>query len=118
MRAKSIFSLCLLLFVVDDSCSAFQNLFSSFSPPNSPLKSGKAVDLENELLKAINNMGENRLVNDERITELVSSLEQTRSIPAPRVGIGVKFSSETTQHHFESTNQEDAREMWYKRKDY
>lgn len=81
MRATTIFGLLILL----DASFAFQNLFASFSPPKSPLKTQGAVNLEDELLSAIENLGENRLANDARISELVASLEKTKSIPSPAI---------------------------------
>jgi PAP_fibrillin len=63
----------------------FQNLFTSFSAFKSPLPARGSADLENQLLKAIDELGDNRLANDDRVTELVLALEKTKSIPAPAV---------------------------------
>mmetsp|Transcript_31065 Transcript_31065/g.89800 ORF Transcript_31065/g.89800 Transcript_31065/m.89800 type:complete len:255 (+) Transcript_31065:91-855(+) len=65
--------------------SAFQNLFSSFSPAKKPATLGKASVLENELLQAIEDLGSSRLANNDRITELVASLESCPSIPTPAI---------------------------------
>ena len=80
MKVTVISSLSLLL-VLDESF-AFQNLFASFSPAK--ILPGSA-SLENELLTAIDNLGDNRLANDSRISELVSLLENSKSIPSPAV---------------------------------
>jgi hypothetical protein len=84
MKATCIFSLVLVLVLLDASF-AFQNIFASFSPSKNPLKTRGAANLEDELLSAIDNLGENRLANDARISTLVSSLEKSRSIPSPAI---------------------------------
>lgn len=66
-------------------CFAFQNMFGSFSLPKTPPKNQGSADLENQLLQAIGDLGENRLANDARIARLVESLEQTSSIPRPAI---------------------------------
>jgi hypothetical protein len=85
MRAACIFSLLILV----DASFAFQNIFASFSPAKNSGKTQGAANLEDELLGAIDNLGENRLANDARITELVSSLEKSRSIPSPAIATEV-----------------------------
>ena len=41
--------------------------------------------MENQLLKAIDELGDSRLANDARVTELVALLENTKSIPVPAI---------------------------------
>jgi len=81
----------LALLLVVNQCLGFQNLFPSFSPPkiSLPRKEAGSKDLEDELLKAIDELGDSRLANDARVTELVLSLEQTKSIPTPAIATEV-----------------------------
>lgn len=69
---------------------AFQNLFASFSASKNPSQrrintKEAAVTFEEELLQAIDDLGQNRLANDARISSLVASLEQIPSIPNPAI---------------------------------
>lgn len=77
-------STCFGLLILLLSANGFQNLFPSFSPPKPFLNQG-SLELENQLLEAIVDLGESRLANDARISGLIASLEQARSIPKPAI---------------------------------
>ncbi len=81
MRIVTILSLLSLL----DTSFAFQNFFTSFSSARSPIQKSGAASIEDELLKAIADLGENRLANDARISSLVTTLERTKSISNPAI---------------------------------
>lgn len=83
-RSQGLGALCLL--AVHGSLG-FQNLFTSFPQLKGPTttRAKGSIDLENQLLKAIGELGDSRLANDARVTELVASLENTKSIPSPAI---------------------------------
>lgn len=87
MRIVTIISLLVLSCLPTTSLAFFQNIFNS----NTPFPSVTTVTtktnkkLEDELLDVIARLGENRLVNDVRISELVSTLEKSPSIPKPAI---------------------------------
>jgi hypothetical protein len=81
-NSKGIAALCLLVL---HRSLGFQNIFPSFYPKKNPLPTRGSADLENQLLNAIDDLGDSRLANDARVTELVALLEQTKSIPTPAI---------------------------------
>ena len=67
---------------------AFQNLLPNFnfSPPNKPSTTAGAINLEDQLLAAIQaNGADKRLDNSNEITSLVQQLEATPSISQPAI---------------------------------
>lgn len=73
------------IFLAVSQATALQNLFPSLSGLNLPSPNGGSLQLENDLIDAINDLGENRLANSEAIADIVSQLEQTKSISQPAI---------------------------------
>ena len=91
MRLVTILSLWIVSWFPSTSLAFFQNIFNPNPPAKNSFQSGSVgiktanKKLEDELLDVIARLGENRLVNDARISELVSSLEKAPSIPKPAI---------------------------------
>ena len=69
-----------------NASGAFQNLFPSFSTGKPIGKNYKnALELEDALLQAVDDLGTNRLANSDDISDLVSMLENSQSISKPAI---------------------------------